>query len=348
MKLKKFSDILKGMALWVSNTNSKLTNMRPGSVIRTLLEAVSSEIESLYFEARRGFTVAIEESIFNSFNFRRKPAIASRDYIDITFRSPLADRFILREGVRFFTVPIEGEVIYFRSVEEAMADRGESSMRVLVECEEAGDIGNVPPYSIRRMESIPSYIQDVYNEAGFLNGIPAESKRKRRSRFTGFIDSLARGTVPSLRYACLLVDGVIGAEVEEGIGTIRIYAHNRQGTLSDFQTEEIKSLLPEYKCAGIKAEIVKTSPEEIDLDITVTLDESFDIDHYRAIIRASLISYLNTFTVGKPVLRADLIRFIMGIDDNAILNVELDMEKDLYVLSHQLVRAGDILVEVLR
>jgi len=49
LKVKKFQEILRGMVEWVSANTDKLTDFSEGSVIRTLLEAVSSSVEQAYY-----------------------------------------------------------------------------------------------------------------------------------------------------------------------------------------------------------------------------------------------------------------------------------------------------------
>lgn len=347
LKIKKFNDILRDMAVWVANRNSSLTNMRVGGVTRTLLEAVSAEIESIYYEARRGYTYASENSIYNSFEFERIPALPASGKITVSFGRALNDPYLVPKGSQFFTIPIGGMVLYFTSTIDASAPRGATSLDVTVECDTPGVIGNVPPYSIRKMVGYSSLVQDVYNSGTFFNGSPEETKEDRKKRFAGYISSLSRGTTPSIEYACLRIPGVTGVAVEEKIGMIHIYAHDRNGDLSVSQIQGIKDIMPEYKCAGIKANISIATPKKINLSLVVTIQKGYDGDSYMQIVSSSVRAFLDNYRVGTPLRRASLIQFIMSIDPNVILNVELGLPSDIDTQPYELIRPGNVSVEIL-
>ncbi|MNH42910.1 hypothetical protein D3C72_1521650 [compost metagenome] len=59
-----------------------------------------------------------------------------------------------------------------------------------------------------------------------------------------------------------------------------------------------------------------------------------------------MVNFLNNFTVSKGLTRAELITHIMGIDRNAIVNAILSLNRDVDVVSFELIRAGIIQVTV--
>ena len=62
------------MVNWVSSNTSKVTDFNPGSVVRTILEAVAMELEELYYQLLQATQEAIEEAIYRTFNFPRNPS----------------------------------------------------------------------------------------------------------------------------------------------------------------------------------------------------------------------------------------------------------------------------------
>ena len=73
-QIKKFSSIITSMINWVSSNTSKVTDFNPGSVVRTVLEAVAMELEELYYQLLQATQEAIEEAIYRTFNFPRNPS----------------------------------------------------------------------------------------------------------------------------------------------------------------------------------------------------------------------------------------------------------------------------------
>lgn len=347
--MKSFNRILEDMVTWMLTSGSKLTNFHSGSVIRTLYESIAAEIEALYYEARKGFKNAVENSIFHSFDFYRTDALPATGELTLQLRSDSVQSFIIPKGTRFFTIPLDGrKVVYFKTTEELEVLAGVSAVKIMVECEEKGVIGNVPPFSIRRSVNSLSLVEDIYNESKFFNGAPRESKESRKQRFSNFITTLARGTVPAIEYGVNKVQGVSGVRVVESIGILRVYAHNAEGNLPENLKKDIEESLIDYKTAGIKALVLPVNKSAIDVNIEVLLNSGYPEEKYEEAIQSSVESYLQRFTVSQDLYKSDMIRFIMGIDTNAIINVEVEIEGELITGSNTLIRPGQINVSVSR
>lgn len=344
--MKTFREILNNMVGWITTSNSKITNFYVGSVIRTLLEAVAIEIESIYFQMQRGFKFAIENAIYHSFNFYKNPAIASRGEVLVIFKAPLPQKLIIPKGYELSTTPIGGVAVYFKVLEDVQAPYGAESIKVLVECNSTGVVGNVPAYSIRRATVTLSMIQEIYNPEPFITGQPEESKEDRKKRFTRYIDTLSRGTLGAIQYGCLRVQGVTGAYADESIGEVVVYVHDAAGNLSDELKEQIRISLIEYRSAGIPVNILPVTKRSVDMTIEVQLNPGFDPARYREVVENSVTSFLNYYTVSKSLIKAEVIRYIMSIDENAILNIQVSLPGDIKVSNQELIRAGAINVTI--
>lgn len=346
-KMKTFNEILRDMATWIMTSNNKITNFYIGSVVRTLLEAVSLEVEALYFKMRSVFIKASDNAIYDSFDFKRKEATKSIGDITIEFGSALSQSVFIQKGSQFFTVPINGKTIYFESTQDITVPSGLSSATIQVVCREGGTVGNVPAMSIRRSVSSIPYLQTLYNATALSGGAPQETKESLKKRFATHIQSLSKGTTPAIEYACKQVPHVAGIGIKEEIGIVYIYAHDVYGNLTDQMKSDLNDTLYNYKPAGIKVILLPVTKKSIDLDITIILDDvSYTTDNYPSLIRESVTSYLNRHVVSKSLIKADLIKFIMNIDDNAILNVNTGLDQDIQVSNDQLIRAGNITVTV--
>jgi len=346
LKIRTFKEILTSMASWVTFNNPKLNNFRVGSAVRTLLEAVAVELESMYFKMRKSFNSAVQDSIANSFGFHPTPAIASSGNIILEFKSNLPQRITIPVGFRFSTVPVGGELVYFEATEEVLCEEGTQSAVVPVRCTQTGTVGNVPARSISMMVTPLAMVSRVYNESAFGNGEAEETLEEYKKRFTQYIETLARGTLSSIQYGCLKVPGVSGAYVSDNIGEIQAYVHDSQGNLpEELRLEVIKALI-DYRPAGTEVIVLPVTKRIVNVNITITLRAGFDRDTYRSIVQDSVTTFLNNFSVSRGLTRADLITHIMMIDRNAITNVVTSLNSDVNVASFELIRAGTVNVSV--
>lgn len=344
--MKTFSEIVNGMANWITSNTSKLTNFHVGSVLRTLLESIAVEIEGLYFQMRKGFNDASENAIFNSFDFHRFPALRATGTLTIKFKYALTDPITIAKGSKFFTIPLNGKQVYFQTTRDYVFGIGSTMSDIEVECIDSGVIGNVPSYSLRYSVIQLSQVSDIFNAQAFYTGKPEESKEERKKRFNRYIDTLARGTVSAIQYAALKVPGVAGAYVEDQIGYVNVYVHDAAGNLpEDLKQQVIRSIL-EYRAAGIDVIVLPVIKRTIDLDVSVSVRPGFSLEEYRSAVQQAVTSYLNYFTVSRDVVQADLTRFIMDVDINAIANCHMNLDQDIPINTFELVRAGTISVTV--
>lgn len=345
--IKTFNEILNNMANWVKSNSKDLSNFRPGSVIRTILESVALEIELLYYKMYKGFNTAIQESIFNSFNFKKASSISSRGEITITFREPLTQATVIPKGFKFSTVPTYWDVVTFETIQEITCEPGIGGITVEVVCTKPGLIGNIPEGLVTTIPNRLMVMDSVVNNKPMVGGAPEESLEERKKRFTHYIQTLAKGTLSAVHYGCLSVPGVAGAYVDEHVGYLEIYAHDVNGNLPEELRKEIEIALIEYRSAGIEVMIKPVEILGIDLVVTVTLAPEVPqskVGEYEDMVAESLREYLNSYGVARNLLRADLIMFIRSISSSLIINAELNLQQDLVISTKELIRAGDIVV----
>lgn len=338
---KTFPQILSSMATWVSRNCSKITNFEVGGVTRTILEAVSSEIHGIYITLRNSLPTIIENSISHSFGISREKATCSKGYLTISFRSSLYQTVVIEKGTQFFTYPIDNTIITFKSTEQIVANYGDSVCSVPVECLLYGTIGNVPASSIINMASPIPYIESVHNEFAFTSGRDAESAQELKNRFSKFVTTLSKGTMNAIEYGVLKVPGVAGVYIEENVGYINVYAHDDIGELPSDLKEDIDKSLIDYRCGGIEVVVKPVVPKGISIDVSVVLSKNFDATTYKNIIRESITQYIQTRKVSESFIKADLIKFVMNIDENAILNVRV-LQDDIAVNINEILKLDNL------
>lgn len=346
LKLKTFSEILNNMIGWMVTRGSKISNFAVGSVIRTILEAISLEIEALYYEMSKGYKKALQHSVFYSFGFNKRSATPSSGMVTVRFKSSLPYNMIIPKGYKFSTIPIRGKVIHFVATQDVACVAGDTVANVPVECTTPGLVGNVPSGAIQICVTPLPFTQSVFNRMDFTNGQEEEDTAEVKKRFTEYIQTLSKGTISAVQYGCLTVQGVTGVYVEERIGVLDIYLHDINGDLPSTLEKAVRDTLLDYRAGGVEVRILPVTKRSVDLYMEVILSPGFDGSKYQKMVQDSVTGYLNSYTVATSLRRADLIRYVMNIDTVAIQNVSINLNEDIIVENSEKIRAGVITVTV--
>lgn len=345
---KSFKEILNDMVGWVTLTTDKITNFRVGSVVRTILEAVSIEIEQLYFQVRKMFRYAISESVYTSFDFNKLPAKKSTGYVRLVFAQPLTVQLVLPKGFLFSTQPSNSEaVLRFETPEEYLFPVGTASANIMVQCTTPGVVGNIESMAIRYTVSPIMELSQVYNDIPFYDGADEEAIEDRKKRFALFVTTLSRGTLEAVRYAVVKVPGVTGTYLYESPGVIFIYAHNSQGELPTELRASILESVDEYKAAGIQIILDQVVTKPVNLVVQVEVRYGTDLNYYSELIRDTLIAYLNTFPVSVGLSNSEVVTKIMGIDTQVIKSSSVTMNgssSNLATSKNEIIRSGSVTV----
>lgn len=335
------------MINWTSQNTKKLTDFNVGSATRTLLEAVSLQLEEFYFKMYQNIIWAIENSIYKAFGFELRGAKAATGYVRITFRVPLKQPYVVTKGTSFATTTL-GKTKYFKVVQDTIIAKGASLGMVLVECTEKGVVGNISANSLTIMVTPNSEIQAVTNPYNFNSGYDSESSSERKKRFLLYIQTLARGTTDAISYGCLEVEGVDGVWIDDSeIGVVRAYVHDSDGNLSEELKQSVKDNVKNYRAAGVEVEILPVIKKTVDVSIVVYIGEEYDTSMYHGIITTALYKYLDSFQVSKDLYISEMVQYTMNIDDAAIVNTEIQQPyNDVIARQQELIRAGIVSIEV--
>lgn len=346
LKIKSFREIMQGMVDWTIANTKRITDFSPGSAIRTLFEAIATELEQFYFVMKQNMLWAIENSIYESFGFKLEDAKEASGEITLFFSNPLPTDLIIPKGTRFSTVPKDGmPPLFFRTREDYKIKEGSVEANIIVYCETKGTIGNVSAETIKIMTTPISFVSEITNRLPFTNGKEAETISERKQRFKQYINTLARGTVESIEYGSKEVEGIAGVWVEEDIGVIRVYAHDANGDLPQALKDKLYENLLHYKPAGIPLEIYSISNVEIDLSIEVEVSEAYYNDLFKNRLLEGLTYFLNSYPVSKDFYIADIVQFVKNFDEIAVRNCKvITPTEDIKIPNHQIIRPKSITI----
>lgn len=343
-------EILSTMTSYIKHTTNKLTDFTIGSVIRTLLEAVSLTIEELYFKMYDDFLWAIENSIFKAFGFSRKEATKASGFLTIEFVQPLNTPFTISINTKFCTSSPLIDTKYYICTENILVPLGVSSINIPIESIASGKVGNIAENVIDVLITANSLVKRVYNPVALTNGTEKESLIDCKNRFIKYISTLSKGTAASIEYGVSQIEGVKGVWVDDtNIGFVKIYANNSDGELPNDLKIKVQQAADKYKAAGIGAEVYATSKEYIDISMIIYLNAGYNKDMYKSLIIDSIKKYFTTFQPGQSLYLIKFMQQVIAIDSLAIITMKLNTPTtDTIISKSQLIKLRNIDVEVLQ
>lgn len=346
LRLKSLNEIMQGMTGWVTARTNKITDFNVGSVVRTLFESIALQLEEVYYSMWKNFLWAVENSVFNSFGFSRKVETKATTYITTLFKHALEFSYTIPKGTKFSKY---GGDLYYQSTAPVVVSVGSIQAIVPVECIKGGSIGNCLAYEIDTMVTFNSLVQQVYNAEDIVDGRDAETKPERKERFIKYLRSLARGTEDAIMYGALEVDGVTGAWPDcSEIGLVKLYIHGPSGSqLSDSKITEVKENIVNYRSAGVEVLILPVVPVAINLSVTITIREGYDVSTYKELVTKATENYFKAFTVSKNFHISEIVKYYMNLDTTAILFVTItEPTQDLFVEGYNLVTLDKLFINV--
>lgn len=343
MKTRKLSEILTRMIDKVMIGTDRVTDFSPGSAIRSLLEAVSLEIEQFYILTKENIEWGIAEGTTEAFDFERKKN--RKAYGDVTLRmyNPLEQRYYIPRGTIFTSSNNQFNQQY-ETLVDYYIEQGSTEAQIEVYCLEAGTYGNIPEHIIDSMSSASSVIKEVDNETSFNTGQDLESLEDLKERFHLFIKSRGRATNKAIQYGALSVPDVEGVYVYEQVGRVLVYAHDHNGNLSNIMIQEIYENIEDYRPSGIKLDVqpVDKISADVNVDVEITNKQRIN-DTLKEHIENFIRNYLNDFTVNKDLILADLTQVIMNIDDSLIYDLTYNINHENIITEpHEIIRSGEI------
>lgn len=351
MKIKRQAELLSDMIDYTNGATSTITDFTIGSAVRAMYDAYTIEAEELYMISYQNILEGIESGLMNSFDFYPREAQAAYGYVTLNFYSPLGEQLVIPRGTTFRTDQVGNDHIY-QTTQSTPIPKGQDSATVQVECTVPGSEGNIVTGGIDQVDTSFYSVASVSNTEDIITGVDAESYNSVKARFKLFIESIGRSTKAALRYAALSNSRISGAYVDESIGTVNLYCHDRNGDLPVDLANEVQTLVDaEYKAAGIQVAVLPIVKRQQDLQIVITPVEgtysSLTVEFEDA-LDAYLRNYLNGFSAGQELLLSELIKVIMSFDESIIFDCSLtNITGNISVAPDEILRAGNIRIQYL-
>ncbi|APZ82556.1 baseplate wedge subunit [Bacillus phage vB_BsuM-Goe3] len=343
MRFKRMSEIYSRLVDHTITHTREVNDFSVGSAMRALYEAVSIELEQFYILTRENMQEAIEQGVYSSFGFTRKPAVRAYGVVQITLHNALQQDMVVSRGSRFTSSMPEYSQTYETRVDYYIP-KGSLMAEMEVYCTIPGSTGNIPEDTLDIMQTPFPNVQLVTNPSAFQTGQDEEPLEELRSRFRSFIKALSRATVPAIDYGTRTVPEVSGVYIEEETGRVNVYAHDRNGNLPDEVREKIMEALYDYRPAGIPVRLFAVTRKSIDVKVTVTLTNKAAVtDTFRKKITEEITRYLNNMQTSQSLILSDLSSVIKYIDRQLIYDVTFtNLSSNITLKGSEIIRAGDV------
>lgn len=343
----------------IVDANIGITNTIPGSVIRTIVEALMAELDI------QNYTV---DQIYKAMN------------IDTAEGSDLDNIVAILGVVRKQATYAEGTVVFGRSdvyatdiaiqyaqmISTRQNNNGSTSYEFMVTEDsaklKAGELqtvvnvrattpGNMflPVGTITIMNTPIVGIEYVTNLTEFIGGTDKETDDELRERAKQALAGLGKGTNIALRSALLGLEGVVDAivmDANRGVGTADIVVITSELPPSQALVSEIDYTISITKAAGIDVKaifpVIKTQ------NIVVTINDLSGNDLAdEDISRAynAIINYCNSLSVGDVLIISQIERAI----GNAINDMDVDIivttpNTNVVPASTEVIRCGTVTI----
>lgn len=305
-------DYLNAMATYAKGQSSQLTDLLPGSVYRSILEAIAAQLELLAYGAADLATGAIGEAAYRLWSFDRLPAAAASGSVRFTATATIATAISIPAGT-LVRVPGTDRVYAVATPQTFPIGAIASTLDVLVASIGAGTFYNTGAATIRELV-VPITGLSVSNLSAFTNGVDTETDDARAQRFATFVRSIHRGTADSIAYAAeqvALTDPASGLITERVTAALVIDLANGlagcyivNGTTSAASAGLLtatQTAIASYKAAGCAVNALAATLTLQTITCAVRLDATVTLAMVTATINQALISLFKTLSIGETL-----------------------------------------------
>lgn len=348
MRFKRMTEIYSRLVDHTITNTNEVNDFSVGSAMRAMYEAVSIELEQFYILTRENIREAIEQGVYSSFGFERKKALRAYGVVRIDFHNTTQHPIVIPRGSAFMSSHPEYTRVY-ETLEDYVIPVGSVTSEVEVFCTVPGEAGNIPEGTINLMRTPIANVKTVRNTIAFQTGQDEEPLEEMRARFRSYIESLSRATIAALEYGTREVEEISGVYIDEKVGLVTVYAHDRNGNLFDNLKAKVEENLERYRPAGIALRVKPVTRKMIDVEVEITVSRKTAITaSLQRQIEHEIARYLNRMQTSQHLILSDLNRAVKVIDRTLIYDVKfLNIKENVYLEGHEVIRAGDIKVKLI-
>ncbi len=323
-QIKNFVSIVAGALNYVRGTTDKITDLQPGSVSRTLIEAPAQEVEELYIQMFNGLMEAIPVATYKSFNFTLLGATYGSGLVTVTTNKPLLKPIDVPKG----TVFTAKDGRQYASTGNMTWPITEDTIRVPVQALVPGFKGNA---AVGEINASPFFAPANFtiSNTEINGGSDAETEADRMVRFASYIASLSRGTYESLMYALttavikdangVMVEFVTRRGYDYTLGYNHLYIWSNLGVpstallaraqeiITGYQDPVTGNRIPGYSSAGVRTDVGAMAARNVPMTFLIGMESGKDLnDAVKQAVRNAYYSLLGSVQAGEVLRPSDV------------------------------------------
>lgn len=334
LEIKDFDSMVGDTLQEIVDSGIGITNINVGSVIRTITEAILSNVdETNYYLEYVYNAMSIDTATGNDLDrlvailgiIRNQSSYAMGVVTFSTGDSPYQYDIEIPYGYEVSTrQDSSGQVSVFNVAEDGIILKaGQTSIDVLVKADTPGH-RYLAANTLTVMGKSIVGVATVTNEDEINSGQDEETDDQLRKRAKEYVLSFGKCTKSALETAINNVDGIASCKIIDlykGNGTVGIIIVPEVVPMPEQVSDAVNVVIDETKAAGIKVFIIDLVLKGIDIEITTSEDVDSDI------VLEAISNYVTSLEVGQTFIISQMERKILNaIDDNNIENDSIDIK----------------------
>lgn len=356
---KSFDEIVEDTLNALTQRDERLSNINPGSVLRTLVEVFSEneDMQNYYMEYiynNMNIDNCVGEELDRSvviLGMTREDAKPATGEVSLyTGDQPAEYDITIPNGYIVSTNPdSDGEVVEFYVDGDHILKAGETSITVPVICNTPGYM-YVPAGTICVLPTSLQGIHYVKNRDDINSGSDIESDDEFRERIHSIRETFGKCTDSAISSAVGEIQGISNVAVIDmykGVGTTGIMITTDVIPPSDDIINEVIEVVNSVKASGIAPFIIYTEIKSVDINITVSGIANTNTD----IIIDAINNYCASLTSGETLIIKQLEKTILNsLEDDSIDISTIEPNSNVTATESEMIRPGTITIngEVVR
>ena len=354
-KIRRYDEIMASAMANMIAKQDKITDFNEGSIIHTILDTVSRIAERLYVAIRQGYNELLLLIPYSLFGFERKNGLHASGKVIFKRSTARATKSIIQKGTK-----VSGSGYSFTTTESVtILAGGTESAAVEVVADKAGSLYNVGAGTINTIDSVvPADVVEVTNPYALSGGTDKETDAEYNERFRIYINGLSGTNSYAIKNAALSINAVRSVSTQnhkppyKNIYNMSIYVDDGSGGAAEETIEAVRRVIegddtevnPGHLAPGINIRVLAPTTVPVHIEMFASI-YSTDREEARERIRFAVSDYINSLTIGKPVVLSEIITKVMAL--NYVKDVSISVpQSNIVPAINQIARTGTIKINV--
>jgi uncharacterized phage protein gp47/JayE len=298
-----------------------------GEPLKTIIEAIVTEMDYQNWQLKQVYDNAFIDTSYGDdlsnlvklLGITRNPAKGAFGKVKFYRETPATLDYLIPAGTIVETLPdAEGVFNSYQTTENVVLLTGQTFIDANVKAITLGLSSNVTSNKVTTINNPPLGIESVTNIEPIAGGENEESDDDLRNRAKSVLETSGQGTVTAITNKIQEIPGVKYTKVldmQRGIGTLDILVLGDTVPMPSDIMDSITKMAMDTKSGGIDILIYEPTYTNVNVDITLTMKEGYNILDVTEDVNTSINNYFATLGIGDTFVKNQLVKYIL---DNTI------------------------------